>query len=457
MSAAGKKYQPTTFSPSHFRRSLSGVDLTELEYRILVEMCEHTQVDKPVVTIGSPRLALLCGSRPESVRNCWRRLKAKGFIYPVGRHGGGNKVDRWRLIDNGVRTNPDGQPLWDPKGWDAGVYCESAQRCQTCGQPSSMDAQPSSTTLSTVIPDALNRNPGITRSSYEVERSNYEVDAYASGATRSPNGDAPRPGAAREEQKTPTPVNDEFIVDFISISLPWPEWIEGEEDRCGEPIPVERPEGTGGRADRIARQCWDELRNDWQEAQGEISQAVDACPYRCANSAIPGTFSRSDGTVWWCHHQAPWPDQVADFLGHAAAHGYQLPAALRAELEALKRSEADAKLVDDVHAAVLAVHGASAAAYAANLVRQNAEQSRTIEHAELLQIAIDCAARWIAENEAAAARAAEVAQEEAELAAYDLEVRPRRLLSARRVSPLRPDSRSRPTPRCWCRQPVASR
>jgi hypothetical protein len=171
--AMTKNYNPKTFSPSHFRRSLSGADLTALEYRILVEMCEHSQIDKPVVRIGSPRLAGLCGCTPESVRKCWGQLKAKGFIYPVGKHGGGNKVDRWRLIDNGMRTNRDGQPWWDPNGWEAGVYCESAERCEACGEPDRQpypaSRQPYPETPPTVSRDAANRIPTDTRSSKEAD------------------------------------------------------------------------------------------------------------------------------------------------------------------------------------------------------------------------------------------------------------------------------------------------
>jgi hypothetical protein len=315
-----RRPNPTTFNPSLLRRSLSAADITALQYRLLVELCEHSQIDKPTVKVSNVRLANHCGCTEEAVRQNLNKLQSAGFIQSVGKRQGGNAgANRWRLVYTGMRTRPDtGQPTWDTQGFDRDVFVDSPA-CHGCGlpQPPTPVGQPPTQTPPTPNADPSNPQPALGLSSYEVERSNYfEVDATACAATRSPNGGAPRFGDAPDKKSIPIPINDEFIGNYQATPIPWPEWIEAEEDLRGEPVPLLRPEGSE-LADRIAKNCWDGLRDDWEEAHAETSQAIRSCPYGCADSVIGGTFTHTDGTLWWCHHEAPWPAQVDDFLASA--------------------------------------------------------------------------------------------------------------------------------------------
>jgi hypothetical protein len=146
-----RKYEPETFSPSHFRRSLSGAGITRLQHRILVELCEHSQMDKPNVKVSNERLADLCECTTEAVRKNLNVLEQQGFIQSIGRRLGGNQgANRWRLVYTGMRNRSDnGQPMWDALGWDKDVFVE-APACPSCGagQPPTPVAQPPTQTPS---------------------------------------------------------------------------------------------------------------------------------------------------------------------------------------------------------------------------------------------------------------------------------------------------------------------
>lgn len=120
------------------------------------------------------------------------------------------------------------------------------------------------------------------------------------------------------EVPLPEPQNAEYICDFTdAMPLTWAEWVDDED------IPIDRPKGNKP-GDDYARRCWDAARKDWRESEeavtATITAAINACAYGCAE--LGGRFVHDDGTVWLCHHRAPWPQQVTDFREHAAANGY---------------------------------------------------------------------------------------------------------------------------------------
>lgn len=104
----------------------------------------------------------------------------------------------------------------------------------------------------------------------------------------------------------PKPLNTEFIMEFVSISLTWEEWMEGDDS-----LPLERPTGNGP-GDQYMRRRWDAEHQEWVEAQREaearIAVETAACDFGCA--ATDGRFVHTDGTHWYCDHTAPWPEQV---------------------------------------------------------------------------------------------------------------------------------------------------
>lgn len=156
-----RKYQPTKFSPSHFRRSLSGADeLTHVQYRILIELCEHTQIDKPCVKVSNVRLAAHVGITADAVRKNLNQLAEMGFIRSVGRRVGGNGgANIWRLIYTGMRAREDnGEPMWDPQGWAPDVLVPTPP-CEDCGaeQPPAPVAQPPQTAA--IQPQPTERQP----------------------------------------------------------------------------------------------------------------------------------------------------------------------------------------------------------------------------------------------------------------------------------------------------------
>lgn len=108
-----KKYRPESFSPSHFRRSLSGAGITGLLYRILVVLCEHSQMDKPNVKVSNERLAEHCECTTDAIRKNLNQLAEQGFVQSIGRRFGGNHgANRWRLVYTGIRNRADnGQPM----------------------------------------------------------------------------------------------------------------------------------------------------------------------------------------------------------------------------------------------------------------------------------------------------------------------------------------------------------
>ena len=108
-----KKYRPESFSPSHFRRSLSGAGITGLQYRILVVLCEHSQMDKPNVKVSNERLAEHCECTTDAIRKNLNQLAEQGFVQSIGRRFGGNHgANRWRLVYTGIRNRADnGQPM----------------------------------------------------------------------------------------------------------------------------------------------------------------------------------------------------------------------------------------------------------------------------------------------------------------------------------------------------------
>jgi hypothetical protein len=86
------------------------------------------------------------------------------------------------------------------------------------------------------------------------------------------------------------------------------------------------------------------------------------------------------------------------------------------------QAETEARqLIDDVYQAVLPVHGALAAAYITTLDWPGYMRDNNIDHAQVLEGAIECAAEWNAKNDALAAQLQLEEQEAAELAALDLE------------------------------------
>jgi hypothetical protein len=249
-----KKYQPTTFSPSLFRRSLSGAGLTHLQHRLLTELCEHSQIDKPTVKVSNARLAHHCECTEEAVRQNLNRLQSAGFVQSVGKRQGGNQgANRWRLIYTGMRNRSDtGQPTWDAQGWDRDVFvdspachgCGAAQPPTPVGQPPTQPGQPPTQTPSTPNADTLNPQPGLGLSSKEADVvcfADYEVDAYASGATPPPDGGAPRPGDAppvgvEVEESTPIGWEDWAAQEGLPEKFPMrccQKHLDGGGEACG--------------------------------------------------------------------------------------------------------------------------------------------------------------------------------------------------------------------------------
>lgn len=170
------KYRPTVFDPALFRRQLSGAPVTDLQYRLLVNLCEHTQVDKPIVTVSNERLADLSNCSKRAVIANLGQLEAAGWIRRVGPRVGGNAgAAKWRLRHTDMRMRSDGKgPMWEPRKLDADVYSERASQGCTAVHEGCTES------VSRVHAERLKGAPPCTPSSYEVE---LPADAPAPGLT----------------------------------------------------------------------------------------------------------------------------------------------------------------------------------------------------------------------------------------------------------------------------------
>ncbi len=427
-----KKYQPTTFSPSHFRRSLSGADITDLQYRILVVLCEHSQMDKPNVKVSNERLAEHCGVKnPDTIRKHLNCLEQKGFIQSVGRRFGGNQgANRWRLIYTGMRNRTDnGQPMWDALGWDKDIFV-SAPECTECGadQPPLASGQPHPQTPPTPSTDATNPiQPEGPSSSYEVERSkNFEVDAPSVARRCAPDGARVGASSAQGEKGKPQPpINDDDPA--LKIWEHWEDWWfdRVNDDRiretrphpnCGhdrhkhlsQPAPGCQP--CAKAAQKAA--AWQAAHDEWRADCRHKRDAVHSCN-ACDDEGLQILEDRRER---WCDHQAAKQAAAAEAEAAAAA----------AEAEQQRQTEIT-EIRNHAFAAVFNQHGGTdlanrAANMAADTVDEYIQETGRIPTVdEVVAGALKLASDWVAEAEAAAAKADALAAEAVELEAEDLQ------------------------------------
>jgi Helix-turn-helix domain len=103
------------FNPREFRRSLRRPDISDAEYRVAVELCEHANRGDPIVWPSVPTLAEDSAMTDRAVQKILRRLEDKGVIVcEIRSKGGRGKSSRWRLIVNTETVN-DGTPFTEPE------------------------------------------------------------------------------------------------------------------------------------------------------------------------------------------------------------------------------------------------------------------------------------------------------------------------------------------------------
>lgn len=101
------------FNPRDFRRGLRDASITDAEYRVAVELCEHAGIGKPVVWPSVPTLAENCCMKDRAVQYILRRLESKGVIACENRSKGGRgQTSRWRLLTKTVHSHA---PFTDPE------------------------------------------------------------------------------------------------------------------------------------------------------------------------------------------------------------------------------------------------------------------------------------------------------------------------------------------------------
>jgi hypothetical protein len=265
---------------------------------------------------------------------------------------------------------------------------------------------------STPNADAVNPQRPLGPSSYEVERSNYEVDAYACGAA---------------QENPPTPAVCEVPVNDSDRRLKIYEWEDWWGYRVGklvdnDDIPEDRPDNNCGRdshkklrnpapgcqpcaAAAKTAAAWQAAYDEWYADCCDKRQAIK----NCGDCDLDGHQFDDDGSMRWCDHQAAREAAAAAEQAAAAAE------AAAAESSAHVFNAVAGKYYDTE----LAARAANLVVETMRAISEKTGETPTLQ--EAISAGLSMAADWQAEQAAAEAAAEAEAAEEAELAAYDLQ------------------------------------
>lgn len=132
----------TAFHPRDFRRGLRHAGLTHGEYRVAVELAEHSNRDDPIVWPSVAALADVCAMTERGVQCILSSLSAKGVAARVSStKGGRGNTNRWRLLvktpnnASGFTTGSQAETPNDASGFTANSQAktpnETAQKPRT--------------------------------------------------------------------------------------------------------------------------------------------------------------------------------------------------------------------------------------------------------------------------------------------------------------------------------------
>lgn len=248
----------TAFHPRDFRRGLRHAGLTHGEYRVAVELAEHSNRDDPIVWPSVAALADVCAMTERGVQGILSSLSAKGVATRVSStKGGRGNTNRWRLL---IKTPNDASGF--TAGSEAETPNETAQKPRT-----KLHKTPNRRSPEVVRSSSLEGGEGARARADEPTDEPLDVDAVADPDDEPPTPEDLPANKQPSEPEAVEPATGEVVAqridDMDGGTIVDGEIVETDSDpepplECAKhrnwPIDIERPNCHACRRVREANQ-----------------------------------------------------------------------------------------------------------------------------------------------------------------------------------------------------------